>query len=195
MNVAGSAVVAGADRAVVPCAVLAAAYSGVHGVAVASAGPGCVANGLDSGQAIAVPVAELEAEAGLVEGMEASGKVACVGHRQQALSASGCHSCPPCQLFEACCLPAPGHRHPHLRQRQQLLLLLPPRPRLLCVACHEVGQYRVSWQRTVSLVLAVAEVGQLISPRRSDLPCGGGHVSAWEVFHQGRVSFEKSSLM
>jgi hypothetical protein len=150
--------------------------------------PGCVANGLDSGQIIAVPVAELEAEAGLVEDMEALGKVACVGHHQQALSASGHHLLPPCQSLEACSLPAPGHRH-HclLRRRQQQ-----PRPPqyLLYEACHEVGQYRVSWQRRVSLVLAVAGVGQLISPRRSGLPCGGDHVSAWEVFHPGQVSFE-----
>lgn len=39
--------------------------------AAASAMPGCVVNALDSAQAIAVPAAELEAEAGLVEGMEA----------------------------------------------------------------------------------------------------------------------------
>lgn len=71
---------------------------GVHDAAAAPAMPDCVANVLDFEQAVAAPVAELEAEAGLVGGTEALGKVACAGRRQQALSASELHSFPACRL-------------------------------------------------------------------------------------------------
>jgi hypothetical protein len=111
--------------------------------AAASALPGCVAHALDSGQAIAVPVG-LEAEAGLVGGMEASGKAAFVGHRQRVLSASERHLCPPCRLVETWSPPVPDHRHHYLRRRQQQQPPQPPQLHLLCEAYHEVAQFRVS---------------------------------------------------
>lgn len=194
MGVAGSAVVAGADQVGVPYAVLAAVcvdFVEFHGVAAASAVPDFVASVLGSELAIAVPVVGLEAEAGLVEGMEALGKLACVGHRQRALSAFERHSCQPCHSSAVCSLPVPDHRHLRPRRRRQPQPQ-PPQPHQLYEAYHEVGQYRVSLQQTVSSVSAVAGVGQLISPRRSDQPCEGDHVYAWEVaaFHRGRSSFE-----
>lgn len=132
----------------VPYAVLAAACAGlveVHDAAAASAMLGCVANALDFGQAIALPVAELEVEAGLVEGMEALGKVAFVGHRQRALTASERHWGPPCHLGEVWSLPVPDHCHHYWRrQRQRQQQQQPPQPHLLCEAYHEVAQFRVS---------------------------------------------------
>jgi hypothetical protein len=148
----------------------------------------CVANALDSGQAIVVPVAELEAEADLVEGMEVLGKVAFVGHRQRALSASERHSGPPCRLVEAWSLPVPDHRHHYRRRQRQQQQPLPPQPHLLCGAYHEVAQFRVSSQRMVSLVSAVEGVDRSTPPRRSDQPCEDDHVYAWEAaaFHPDR---------
>ena len=53
---------------------------------------------LDFGLTYAAPVAELEAEAVLVGGKVALGKVACAGHRLRAPSASELHSYPVCRL-------------------------------------------------------------------------------------------------
>lgn len=191
--VAESAVVACAEQIDVPYCVLAAACAAlvkVHdAVAVASAVPGCVAHALDSGQAIVVPVAELEAEAGLVEGMEALGRAAFVGHRQRALSASERHSYPPCHFVEAWSLPVSAHRHHYRRRRRRRQRQQQPlQPRLPCEVYHEVAQFRVSSQRTVSLVSAVAGVDRSTPPRQSDQPFEDDHVYAWEaaVFRPGR---------
>jgi hypothetical protein len=83
----------------------------------------------------------------------------------------------------------PDHCHHYWRrQRQRQQQQQPPQPHLLCEAYHEVAQFRVSWQRMVSLVSVVAGVDRSTPPRRSDQPCEDDHVYAWEaaVFHPDR---------
>lgn len=101
VDVADSAAVAGVQFGD-PYAAPAAAYVGgqgvAAGVAAAPAWPERVADVLDFELTFAGPVAEQEPEAGLVEGMEALGKVACVGHHLRAPSASELHSHLVCRL-------------------------------------------------------------------------------------------------